>query len=89
MYKWMNYIISPVANAAATVYFGEAPVTSAGCVEAEKLSPGHCDTFHAEDEDYFSKVYYWATPQADCGDARGSVCKDFSEWVAAWTEIKG
>ena len=89
MYKWMNYIISPAANAAATVYFGEAPVSKEGCAEAEKLSPGHCETFHAEDEAYFSKVYYWATPQKDCGDSRGAVCKDFSEWLNAWTEIKG
>lgn len=89
MYKWMNYIISPAANAAATVYFGEAPVSKEGCAEAEKLSPGHCTTFHAEDEAYFSKVYYWATPQKECGDSRGAVCKDFSEWLNAWTEIKG
>ncbi|MGZ9160697.1 MAG: ABC transporter substrate-binding protein [Candidatus Limnocylindrales bacterium] len=89
MYKWMDYIISPTANAAATVYFGEAPVSEQGCVEAEKLSPGHCDTFHARDEAYFSKVYYWATPQKACGDARGDVCKDFAEWLQAWTEIKG
>ena len=89
MYAWMDYIISPAANAAATVYFGEAPVSQAGCDEAEKLSPGHCETFHATDEDYFSKVYYWATPQKECGDSRGAVCKDFAEWNAAWTEIKG
>ncbi|HEY7591229.1 MAG TPA: ABC transporter substrate-binding protein [Candidatus Limnocylindrales bacterium] len=89
MYAWMNYIISPSANAQATVSFGEAPISDAACAEAEKLSPGHCDTFHAKDEAYFSKVYYWATPQKDCGDSRGAVCKDFSEWVQAWTEIKG
>jgi putative spermidine/putrescine transport system substrate-binding protein len=89
MYKWMDYIISPAANAAATVYFGEAPVSSEGCVEADKLSPGHCELFHAEDEDYFSKVHYWSTPQKECGDSRGAVCKDFTEWVQAWTEIKG
>jgi putative spermidine/putrescine transport system substrate-binding protein len=89
MYAWMDYIISPAANAAATVYFGEAPVSQAGCDEAEKLSPGHCEVFHATDEDYFSKVYYWATPQKECGDSRGAVCKDFAEWNAAWTEIKG
>ncbi|MEX2011694.1 MAG: ABC transporter substrate-binding protein [Chloroflexota bacterium] len=89
MYAWMNYIISPAANAAATVSFGEAPISAAACAEAEKLSAGHCDTFHATDEAYFSKVYYWATPQKECGDSRGAVCKDFSEWVQAWTEIKG
>ncbi|HEX6867309.1 MAG TPA: ABC transporter substrate-binding protein, partial [Candidatus Limnocylindrales bacterium] len=49
MYMWMDYIISPVANATATVYFGEAPVSPQGCAEAEKQSPGHCETFHATD----------------------------------------
>jgi putative spermidine/putrescine transport system substrate-binding protein len=89
MYRWMDYIISPAANAAATVYFGEAPVSEGGCTEAEKLSPGHCDTFHATDEEYFRKVWYWNTPTAECLDGRGPICKDFSEWTKAWTEIKG
>ena len=49
----------------------------------------HCETFHAQDEEYFSKVGYWTTPTKDCGDDRGEVCKDYSEWTAAWTEMKG
>ncbi len=89
MYKWMDYIISPVANANATVYFGEAPVSQAGCDEAEKLSPGHCETFHATDEAYFSKVYFWNTPSKSCIDGRGDVCVDYTEWTRAWTEIQG
>jgi putative spermidine/putrescine transport system substrate-binding protein len=89
MYKWMDWIISPQANAMATVWFGEAPVSTEGCAEAEKLSPGHCDTFHATDEEYFKKVWYWNTPTKDCIDGRGAICKDFSEWTQAWTEIKG
>jgi len=89
MYKWMDYIISPVPNANATVYFGEAPVSSDGCVEAEKLSPGHCETFHAEDEAYFSKVYLWNTPSKTCIDGRGDICVDYNEWTKAWTEIQG
>ena len=89
MYKWMDYIISPAANAAATVYFGEAPVSDAACAEAEKLSPGHCDTFHAKDESYFSKVYFWNTPSKDCVDGRGAICTDYNDWTKAWTEIKG
>ena len=89
MYKWMDWIIGPEANAMATVWFGEAPVSAEGCAEAEKLSPGHCDLFHATDEAYFQDVYYWNTPSAECLDGRGPVCKDFSEWTKAWTEIKG
>ena len=87
MYLWMDYIISPAANAKATEYFGEAPVSAEACeLTADK---DHCTKFHAEDEDYFSKVYYWTTPVADCGDDRGDVCKDYSEWTTAWTEIRG
>jgi putative spermidine/putrescine transport system substrate-binding protein len=89
MYKWMDWIIGPVANAQATVWFGEAPVSEQGCAEAEKLSAGHCDLFHAQDESYFKDVYYWNTPSAECLDGRGPICKDFSEWTTAWTEIKG
>ena len=89
MYKWMDWIIGPQANAMATVWFGEAPVSDAGCAEAEKLSAGHCELFHATDEDYFKDVYYWNTPTAECLDGRGPICKDFSEWTKAWTEIKG
>jgi putative spermidine/putrescine transport system substrate-binding protein len=87
MYLWMDYIISPAANAKATEYFGEAPVSAEACkLTADK---DHCTKFHAEDEDYFSKVYYWTTPVAACGDDRGDVCKDYSEWTTAWTEIRG
>ena len=60
MYLWMDYIISPEANAKATEYFGEAPVSAEACeLTADK---DHCTKFHAEDEAYFEKVYYWTTP---------------------------
>ncbi|MSO95127.1 MAG: spermidine/putrescine ABC transporter substrate-binding protein [Thermoleophilia bacterium] len=87
MYLWMDYIISPLANAKATEYFGEAPVSPQAC--ALTADKEHCVKFHAEDEEYFSKVYYWTTPVTACGDDRGDVCKDYSEWTTAWTEIRG
>ena len=87
MYMWMDHIISPKANAAVAEWFGEAPSNAKSCdLTADK---NHCTTYHADDEDYFSKVAYWTTPVKDCGDDRGEVCKDYSEWVQAWTEIKG
>ena len=86
-YLWMDHIISPEANAAVAEWFGEAPSNAKSCDLTS--DPNHCDTFHADDEDYFSQVAYWTTPVADCGDDRGEVCKDYSEWVTAWTEIKG
>jgi putative spermidine/putrescine transport system substrate-binding protein len=89
MYKWMDYIISPKANADVTVYFGEAPVSDAACAEAEKQVAGHCEQFHANDETYFKDVWYWNTPTVTCLDGRTVKCTDFDAWTKAWTEITG
>ncbi|MBN1527677.1 MAG: ABC transporter substrate-binding protein [Thermoleophilaceae bacterium] len=87
MYEWMNHIVSPKANAAVAEWFGEAPANEKSC--ALTANKDHCDIFHADDEQFFDQVAYWQTPTSDCGDDRGSTCKDYSEWVKAWTEIKG
>jgi putative spermidine/putrescine transport system substrate-binding protein len=99
MYKWMNFIVSPKANAEVAQSFGEAPAQSKSCdkstlTEAAKADgyppdPKFCDNYHAADPGFWDKVYYWITPVADCGDDRGDVCKDNNDWVSAWTEIKG
>ena len=90
MYLWMDHMMSAEANAQATVWFGEAPTSEAACAAAEALSPGHCDQFHATDEAYFSKVWYWSTPQADCADDdAATTCKDQDAWVEAWTTLRG
>ena len=58
--------------------------------------PKFCDSYHAGQpatgeltDPFWDQVYFWKTPLADCGDDRGSVCKDYNDWVSAWTEIKG
>jgi len=86
-YAWMNYIASPEANAQATEYFGEAPSNQAAC---DFRSPGSCEAFHAGDAEYASQLWYWTTPVANCVDGRTDVkCTDYSQWTAAWQEIKG
>jgi putative spermidine/putrescine transport system substrate-binding protein len=87
MYRWMNHIISPKANAQVAEWFGEAPSNRKSCDLTENKD--HCKIFHADDEAYFDQVAYWNTPRKLCGDDRGDVCKDYSEWVKSWTEIKG
>ena len=87
MYRWMDWIVSPKANAQVAEYFGEAPANRQSC--AQTADKNHCATFHANDEDYFGKVAYWTTPIRNCGDNRGNTCKDYAAWVQAWTEIKG
>lgn len=86
-YKWLDYIDSPKANAQATEYFGEAPVTQDACQYASK---GFCETYHAGDADYAAKIYYWTTPISKCLDGRTDVkCTDYAAWTKAWQEIKG
>jgi putative spermidine/putrescine transport system substrate-binding protein len=87
MYKWMDHIISPTANAAVAEWFGEAPSNAKACDET--ADPNHCETYHADDEEYFDQVWYWTTPTKECLDGRGAICKDYSEWVQGWTEVKG
>jgi putative spermidine/putrescine transport system substrate-binding protein len=99
MYQWMNWIISPKANAEVAQYFGEAPAQSLACKPATLAAaakaigyaadPKFCDKYHAATPAFWKRVYYWQTPTADCGDDRGDACKDYNDWVNAWTEIKG
>ena len=50
MYKWMDYIISPSANAQVAEWFGEAPAQTLAC---EKTSDKNfCTQFHALDAAY-------------------------------------
>jgi putative spermidine/putrescine transport system substrate-binding protein len=86
MYMWMDHIVSPKANAQVAEYFGEAPAQSLACEET--VEKGFCAKYHAEDPGFWKRVYYWETPVADCGDGSGD-CKDYNEWVQAWTTIKG
>ena len=86
-YLWMDYIISPQANAMATEYFGEAPANKKAC--ALTKDPNHCTTFHADDEAYFADIWYWTTPTKECLDGRGPKCVDYAGWTKAWTELKG
>lgn len=87
-YAWMDYILSPEANAQATEYFGEAPNSEAACELT--TNPKHCEIFHAGDEEFAEQLWFWRTPVKNCLDGRTDVeCADYAQWTQAWTEIKG
>ena len=86
MYEWMNWIISPKANAEVAEYFGEAPAQEKACEETK--NPNFCSEYHAEEPSFWKRVYYWETPLADCGNGEEN-CMDYNDWVKAWTSIKG
>ena len=90
MYMWMDPMMSPEANAMATVYFGEASTSEAACEAAEALSPGHCEQTHAADEAYWEDIWYWSTAREDCADDDdATTCVDYDAWVEAWTTLRG
>jgi putative spermidine/putrescine transport system substrate-binding protein len=87
-YKWLNWIISPKVNAQVAEWFGEAPSDSKSC--ALTSDKNFCTTYHANDEAYFKKIWYWTTPIKQCLDGRTDVsCKTYADWTTAWQEIKG
>jgi putative spermidine/putrescine transport system substrate-binding protein len=86
MYEWMNWIIEPKANAEVAEWFGEAPAQELACKETENKS--FCAEYHAEEPEFWKRVYYWETPLADCGNGEED-CMDYNDWVKAWTTIKG
>jgi putative spermidine/putrescine transport system substrate-binding protein len=86
-YLFVNHITSAPINIQIAEYFGEAPGNSKSCALA--ANPDHCDIFHAEDTEYWKDVWYWTTPTEACLDGRTDVkCKDFADWVEAWTAIR-
>jgi putative spermidine/putrescine transport system substrate-binding protein len=86
-YLFVNHITSAPINIQIAEYFGEAPGNSKSCALA--VNPDHCTIFHAEDTEYWTDVWYWTTPVAECLDGRTDVtCKDFAAWVEGWTEIR-
>jgi putative spermidine/putrescine transport system substrate-binding protein len=87
MYKWMNWIVSPKANAQVAEYFGEAPAQTKACAMTSDKT--FCDTYHALDASYASKIHYWTTPQTQCVDGSGNDCTDYKEWTSKWEQVKG
>jgi putative spermidine/putrescine transport system substrate-binding protein len=86
MYEWMNWIIEPKVNAEVAEFFGEAPAQELACEET--ANKNFCSEYHAEDPGFWKRVAYWETPLADCGNGEED-CKDYNDWVKAWTAIKG
>jgi putative spermidine/putrescine transport system substrate-binding protein len=72
-------------------------VVAAGKKMGLPPDPKFCSEYHAADPGFWKRVYFWNTPVADCGTtdqrahpaASGDDCKDYNDWVQAWTEIKG
>jgi putative spermidine/putrescine transport system substrate-binding protein len=87
MVKWMNWIESPKVQAQVAEWFGEAPANPKAC--SYTTDKTFCATYHVNDPAYYKRVYFWTTPTRNCRDNRGNTCVDYTQWVQAWTAIKG
>jgi putative spermidine/putrescine transport system substrate-binding protein len=86
-YMWMNHITTPKVQAQVAEWFGEAPANTKAC--ALTVDKNHCQVFHAEDDAYFKKIWFWATPQSDCLDGRTDTkCVPYSQWTTAWSKLR-
>jgi len=86
-YMWMNWITNPDVQAQVAEWFGEAPANTKAC--ALTVDKNHCATYHATDEAYFKKIWFWATPQSDCLDGRTDVkCLPYADWSKAWSDLR-
>jgi putative spermidine/putrescine transport system substrate-binding protein len=86
-YLWLDWIASPWANAQVAEWFGEAPSNAKAC--SQTATPDHCAIFHAEDQDYWTDVWYWTTATEECLDGRTDVkCVPYTEWIDAWTTLR-
>ena len=64
------------------------PAKSKAC-DVDRGPESSATNYHADGPEYLEDALLLETPVADCGDDRGDVCKDYNDWVQAWTEIKG
>ncbi len=86
-YMWINHIASPAANAGVAEWFGEAPSNAKSCDLTGNKD--HCTIFHANDDTYWTDVYYWTTPTESCLDGRKDVqCIPYAEWAKAWSSLR-
>jgi putative spermidine/putrescine transport system substrate-binding protein len=86
-YLWLDWIASPWANAQVAEWFGEAPANAKSC--GLTSDPDHCTVFHAEEDEFWTDVWYWTTATEKCLDGRTDVdCVPYSEWVDAWSALR-
>jgi putative spermidine/putrescine transport system substrate-binding protein len=88
-YLWTAWVSTAKVQAEQALSFGETPVNRLACGQMEAQQAGSCGQYHADAAGtYFDTIKFWKTPIADCGNGQ-QTCIPYSDWVTAWTTIKG
>ncbi len=87
-YMWMKYISTPKVQAEQATNYGETPDNKLACSYMNKIQPGSCAQYHANDPAYLKSIALWKTPVATCDNGQAD-CVPYSQWVTAWnTQVK-
>jgi putative spermidine/putrescine transport system substrate-binding protein len=96
MLKWMQYTMEPKVQAEVGIWYGAAGSNTKSCdLIAKSLGKGGAALVNSVEYsfcgnvDFLNSLYLWKTPEAACGDDRGSTCMDYSVWSQKWTEVAG
>jgi len=100
MLKWMDWTMQPDVQAEVAVWYGAAGSNTLSCDATRDLlvefygkgADEAVDTVrygNCGNVEFLDSINLWKTPVPDCGDDRGDVCIDYSQWTQAWTEIRG
>jgi putative spermidine/putrescine transport system substrate-binding protein len=85
-YLWMEHSLDPKVQGDLAAWFGSVPAVPAACEGNELLGESGCEV---NGFDNFEKIYFWRTPQTDCGDDRGEVCVPYRKWVTDYLAVIG
>jgi putative spermidine/putrescine transport system substrate-binding protein len=100
MLKWMDWTMQPDVQAEVAVWYGAAGSNTLSCDATRDLlvdfygkgADEAVDTVrygNCGNVEFLDSIHLWKTPLPQCGDDRGDICIDYSEWTQAWTEIQG
>jgi putative spermidine/putrescine transport system substrate-binding protein len=100
MLKWMDWTMQPDVQAEVAVWYGAAGSNTQSCDATRDLlvdfygkgADEAVDTVrygNCGNVEFLDSIHLWKTPLPQCGDDRGDICIDYSEWTQAWTEIQG
>jgi putative spermidine/putrescine transport system substrate-binding protein len=91
MYEWMKWTMQPEVQAEVAAWYGATPSLETACAPmVEQLGKKVTEeVYNCGDEEFLSDIELWKTPLPDCGDDRGEVCADYSEWTTRWQEVRG
>ena len=88
-YACIDYLVSPETNAEIAVLRRGAGQLE-GLRRADQRDPNHCTIFHANDDAFWQGRLVLADPDGRlCRRPQDVKCKDFDDWIKAWTEVKG